>query len=183
MVQKYLPVTFPEVADRGTAPPSTSEPAEPSQVREKDAWRTNPPPDLPGGPRPSPGAPPLPLFLKVMARLCPPGICQDAKPEKRGLGGPCGLPHSLWEERCIVSTPALIEDDGLDKCIYSCKTQSFLACSPSCSKCPTPEAHWAGGRRGREVPESSRARGPDINPIQTSFPKPRKYQSIYISSS
>lgn len=163
-----------------------------SPVRE-DAPRPNQPLDLAGCTIPSSPSPMGPLFLTVMvpkeAGLCLTGICQDAKrkgfkkSEKRGLGGLCGLPYSLWEERCIVSTPALIEDDGLDKCIYSCKTQSFLACSPSCSKCPTPEAHWAGGWRGREVPESSRARGPDINPIQTSFPKPRKYQSIYISSS
>jgi len=40
----------------------------------------------------------------------------------------------------------------------------------------------ADGREGR-YQRAPRARGPDINPIQTSFPKPRKCQSIYISSS
>lgn len=60
----------------------------------------------------------------------------------------------LREEHCAVGTPALTEDDGLDKCIYSCKTQSFLARSPTCSQCPAPEARWAGwaggGGKGRD---------------------------------
>lgn len=140
-------------------------------------------------------SPTLPLFLAVRvptgAEPCSTDVCQNVKSkglkmsERRGLRAPWSPQCSLHEEHCIMGTPGLIEDDRLDKCIYSCKTQSFLACALSCSNCPTPEAHWAGRQAGGEGrhQRASRARGPDINPIQTSFPKPRKYQSIYVSSS
>jgi hypothetical protein len=67
----------------------------------------------------------------------------------------------------------------------------FIAAKPRafwlvpCLALKTPHLRPTGqaDRQARRHQRASRARGPDINPIQTSFSKPRKYQSIYISSS
>lgn len=73
-----------------------------------------------------------------------------------------------------AGAPALIKDEQLDERIYSCKTQSFPACSPSCSKCPTAEAPQGRRAAGKGRSREREAKGPDINPIQTSFPKPQE---------
>ncbi|ELW68985.1 hypothetical protein TREES_T100015854 [Tupaia chinensis] len=86
--------------------------------------------------------------------LCFMDVSQDMK-RRGGLRALRSAQCSLNEKRCIMGTPVLIEDDGLDKCIHSCKTQSFLACTPSCSKCPAPEAHWAEGGQQRDRPEDA----------------------------
>lgn len=106
---------------------------------------------------------------------CPPSECQahtcawpcsidvykkmkknDLKiPAKRDWRCPDGLStQAVWGEALHYGCCGPNWGWQLDKCTYRCKTQSFLVCTWSCSKSPTPEAHWVGQQVGKKERES-----------------------------